>query len=97
MFLRPIVKSEERVAIYGQHFIKAYRPWSGILPCLQTWDWKLVQIYVFGPLWVWMDGSCSGSQAAIVKEIVATDGAAARRMMSNVSQHVEIAKALNFP
>ncbi len=32
MFLRPIVKIDERVAIWGQNFIKAYRPRSGVLP-----------------------------------------------------------------
>ena len=32
MFLRPIVKTDEKVAIWGQNFIKAYRPRSGILP-----------------------------------------------------------------
>uniref|UniRef100_UPI00358EB569 uncharacterized protein n=1 Tax=Myxine glutinosa TaxID=7769 RepID=UPI00358EB569 len=32
MFLRPIVKTDERVAIWGQNFIKAYRPRSGVLP-----------------------------------------------------------------
>ena len=31
----------------------------------------------------------------IVKEIVATDGAAVRRAMSSASQHVEIAKELH--
>uniref|UniRef100_UPI00358F51C3 uncharacterized protein n=1 Tax=Myxine glutinosa TaxID=7769 RepID=UPI00358F51C3 len=32
MFLRPIVKTDERVAIWGQNFIKAYWPRSGVLP-----------------------------------------------------------------
>ena len=32
MFLRPIVKTDERVAVWGQNFIKAYRPRSGVLP-----------------------------------------------------------------
>ncbi|KAI4802446.1 hypothetical protein KUCAC02_020282 [Chaenocephalus aceratus] len=32
MFLRPIVKTDERVAIWGQNFIKACRPRSGVLP-----------------------------------------------------------------
>jgi len=32
MFLRPIVKTDERVATWGQNFIKAYRPRSGVLP-----------------------------------------------------------------
>lgn len=32
MFLRPILKTDERVAIWGQNFIKAYRPRSGVLP-----------------------------------------------------------------
>ncbi|KAK1893747.1 Leucine--tRNA ligase [Dissostichus eleginoides] len=31
MFLRPIVKTDERVAIWGQNFIKACRPRSGVL------------------------------------------------------------------
>lgn len=32
MFLRPIVKTDERVAVWGQNFIKACRPRSGVLP-----------------------------------------------------------------
>ncbi|CAB4039508.1 Hypothetical predicted protein [Paramuricea clavata] len=32
MFLRPIVKTDERVAVWGQNFVKAYRPRSGVLP-----------------------------------------------------------------
>ena len=32
MFLRPIAKTDEKVAIWGQNFIKAYRPRSGVLP-----------------------------------------------------------------
>jgi len=32
MFLRPIAKTDERVAVWGQNFIKACRPRSGILP-----------------------------------------------------------------
>ena len=32
MFLRPILKTDERVAIWGQNFIKACRPRSGVLP-----------------------------------------------------------------
>ncbi len=32
MLLRPIVKTDERVATWGQNFIKAYRPRSGVLP-----------------------------------------------------------------
>ena len=32
MFLRPIVKTEERVAVWGQNFITACRPRSGVLP-----------------------------------------------------------------
>lgn len=32
MFLRPLVKTDERVAIWGQNFVKAYRPRSGVLP-----------------------------------------------------------------
>ena len=32
MFLRPIVKTDERVAIWGQNFIKSCRPRSGVLP-----------------------------------------------------------------
>ncbi|KAI4804826.1 hypothetical protein KUCAC02_026439, partial [Chaenocephalus aceratus] len=32
MFLRPIVKTDKRVAIWGQNFIKACRPRSGVLP-----------------------------------------------------------------
>jgi len=31
-FLRPIVKTDERVAVWGQNFIKACRPRSGVLP-----------------------------------------------------------------
>jgi len=31
-FLRPIVKTDERVAIWGQNFITACRPRSGVLP-----------------------------------------------------------------
>lgn len=30
MFLRPILKTDEKVAIWGQNFIKAYRPRSGV-------------------------------------------------------------------
>ena len=32
MFLRPILKTDERVAVWGQNFIKACRPKSGMLP-----------------------------------------------------------------
>ena len=32
MFLRPIVKTDERVAVWGQNFSKACRPQSGVLP-----------------------------------------------------------------
>lgn len=32
MFLRPIVKTNERVVVWGQNFIKACRPRSGVLP-----------------------------------------------------------------
>ena len=32
MFLRPIVKTDERVAVWGYNFIKACRPRSGVLP-----------------------------------------------------------------
>ena len=32
MFLRPFVKMDEKLAIWGQNFIKAYRPRSGVLP-----------------------------------------------------------------
>jgi hypothetical protein len=32
MFLRPIVKTDERVAVWGQNFIKAFRPRSGVMP-----------------------------------------------------------------
>ena len=32
MFLRPIVKADERVAVWGKNFIKACRPRSGVLP-----------------------------------------------------------------
>ncbi len=32
MFLRPILKTDEKVAIWGQNFIKACRPRSGVLP-----------------------------------------------------------------
>ena len=32
MFLQPIVKTDERVAVWGQNFIKACRPRSGALP-----------------------------------------------------------------
>ncbi len=32
MFLRPILKTDEKVAIWGQNFIKACRPMSGVLP-----------------------------------------------------------------
>ena len=32
MFLSPIVKTEERVVTWGQNFIKAYRPRSGVMP-----------------------------------------------------------------
>ena len=32
MFLRPILKTDERVAIWGQNFIKTCRPRSGVLP-----------------------------------------------------------------
>ena len=32
MFLRPIVKTDERVAVWWQNFIKACRPRSGVLP-----------------------------------------------------------------
>ena len=32
MFLRPILKTDEKVAIWGQNFIKAYWPRSGVLP-----------------------------------------------------------------
>ena len=31
MFLRPIVKTDERVAVWGQNFITACRPRSGVL------------------------------------------------------------------
>jgi len=37
--------------------------------------------------------SYSSSQAVIVMEIAVTDGAAAKRMVSNVYQRVEIVKA----
>ena len=32
MVLRPILMTDEKVAIWGQNFIKAYRPRSGVLP-----------------------------------------------------------------
>ena len=32
MFLRPIVKTDERVTVWGQNFIKACRSRSGVLP-----------------------------------------------------------------
>ncbi len=32
IFLRPIVKTDEKVAVWGQNFIKACRPQSGVLP-----------------------------------------------------------------
>ena len=32
MFLRPILKTDEKVAIWGQNFIRSYRPRSGVLP-----------------------------------------------------------------
>ena len=32
MFLRPIVKTDERVATWGQNFIEAYQPRSGVMP-----------------------------------------------------------------
>ena len=32
MFLRPFVKADEKLAIWGQNFIKAYRLQSGVLP-----------------------------------------------------------------
>ena len=32
IFLRPIVKTDEKVAVWGQNFIKACRPRSGVLP-----------------------------------------------------------------
>ena len=32
MFLSPIVKTDERVVTWGQNFIKAYRPRSGVMP-----------------------------------------------------------------
>lgn len=32
LFLKPIVKTDERVAVWGQNFIKASRPRSGVLP-----------------------------------------------------------------
>ena len=38
-------------------------------------------------------GSYSGSEPAVVMETTATNGAAARRMMSNVSLHAGIVKA----
>ena len=31
MFLRPIVKTDVRVATWGQNFIKAYQPQSGVM------------------------------------------------------------------
>ena len=74
----------------AQHSLCAY---------LQTRDWMLLQSMSLDPSgygWMvgvhgyepvptlWLLRSCSGSQAAIVKEIVATDGAAARRMTSSM-------------
>uniref|UniRef100_UPI00358E1F55 uncharacterized protein n=1 Tax=Myxine glutinosa TaxID=7769 RepID=UPI00358E1F55 len=47
MFLRPIVKTDERVAIWGQNFIKAYRPRSGVFPYqmgLTTGSWIWVKV-----------------------------------------------------
>ena len=32
MFLRPIARRDERVAVWGQNFVKACRPRSGVLP-----------------------------------------------------------------
>ena len=32
MFLKPLAKTDERVAIWGQNFMKAYPPRSGVLP-----------------------------------------------------------------
>ena len=32
MFLRPFVKTDEKLAIWGQNFIKAYLPRSGVIP-----------------------------------------------------------------
>ena len=65
----------------AQHSLRAY---------LQTRYWMLLQSMSVDPSeYGW---NCSGSRPAVVMEIVATNGVAARRVASSVSQHAETAK-----
>ncbi|KAI3378567.1 hypothetical protein SNEBB_000965 [Seison nebaliae] len=69
----------------AQHSLRAY---------LQIRDWMVLQSMSLDPSdYGWTIG-VHGSQAAIAMEIAATGGAAAIRMVSIVSLHAEVAKAL---
>ena len=67
MFLRLIVKIDERVAVWGQNFIKACRPWSGVLPH-QMWlamqlDHRFVSKWMPNKLhWLGYTESCLETQ-----------------------------------
>ena len=48
---------------------------------------------IYQCLSLWPLRNCSSSRAVTAREIAATEGAAARKMMSSALQHVETAKA----